>query len=223
MTFWDRSDAGRRLAPLAGRFAAQAPVVVAIPRGGLPVAFEVARALAAPLDVVLVRKIVAPERPQVGIGAVAEQGVFTVDDSALRARHLTRHDLEIAAQREYAELMRRISLYRGARPMPQIAGRTVLVVDDGVATGNTARAAACALHDLHPRRLVLLAPVIAEAASAALQADYDEILSEVEPADPAMSVSDWYENYEEVQDADALALLRRARRESPRTEAVTPP
>ncbi|MGZ6143734.1 MAG: phosphoribosyltransferase family protein, partial [Myxococcales bacterium] len=134
-----------------GRFAAQAPVVVAIPRGGVPVALEVARALSAPLETVVVRKIVAPGHPDAGIGAVAEQGIFSVDTNALRNQHLSRHELELAAQREYAGMMRALPLYRGARGMPRIAGRTVLVVDDYVATGCTARAAAGALRDLHPR------------------------------------------------------------------------
>jgi putative phosphoribosyl transferase len=206
MTFWDRRDAGRRLAALVARYGTQAPIVVAIPKGGVPVAIEVARALDAPLDTIVVKKIVAPGLDR-GVGAVAEQGMFAIDPTALRSERLSRRDLETAAQREYGDLMRAVALYRGERGMPRIAGRTVIVVDDYVVTGTTARAAAGALRDLRPRRLVLAAPVIAEAASAALQADYDEVICEVEPADAALSPTAWYESFQPLTDAEALALL----------------
>ena len=211
MTFWDRRDAGRRLAALVGRFAAQAPVVVAIPRGGVPVALEVARALSAPLEAVVVKKIFAPGRPEIGIGAVAEQGIFSVDPNALRLQHVSRHELEVSAQREYSSLMRALPLYRGTRGLPRIAGRTVLVVDDYVASGNVARAAAGALRDLRPRRLVLAAPLIAEAAGAALQSDYDELVCELEPSDAPLRADAWYERFPPISDADALAMFGSAR------------
>jgi len=192
---------------------------VGIPRSGIPVAAEVARALRAPLDVIVVRKIVAAG--QLSIGAVAEQGVFAVDDDALRAGRLSRRDLEIGAHHEYAELMRLIAAYRGARPLPQIAGRTVLVVDDLVATGTTARAAAGALRDLRPRRLILAAPVIAETAFATLGDCYDAIVSEIE-VPGAVSAEQWYEDAAPVTDASALGLIECVRREAPAAE-LTPP
>ena len=206
MTFWDRRDAGRRLAALVARYATQAPIVVAIPKGGVPVAIEVARALGAPLETVVVKKIVAPGLDS-GVGAVAEQGIFAIDPAALRSERLSRHDLELAAQREYGDLMRAVALYRGERGMPRIAGRTVIVVDDYLVTGSTARAAAGALRTLRPRRLVLAVPVIAEAASAALQTDYDEIICEIEPSDAALAPAAWYESFPPLTDAEALALL----------------
>lgn len=222
MTFWDRPDAGRRLVALAARFSSQAPVVVAVPRGGVPVAYEVASALAAPLELVLVRKIAAAGCAT-ALGAVAEHGVFTLDDDAVRSGRVTRQDVEIAAQHEYGELMRRIAIYRGGRAMPRIAGRTVLVVDDGVASGNTARAAAGALRDLHPRRMVLLTPVICEATAAVLQADYDQILAAEEPVEPVTSLRPFYESFDEVDDVQALALLQRARRSFAPVESALAP
>ena len=220
MTFWDRSDAGRRLAKLLGRFAPQAPIVVAIPKGGVPVAAEVARALGAPLDAVVVRKIVAEGHPGIGIGAVAEQGIFAVDAKALRGAHLSRRELELAAQREYGDMRRAIALYRGERAMPPIAGRTVIVVDDYVASGNTARAAAAALRDFHPRRLILAAPVVRESVSASLQGDFDEVICDVEPGD-AVSPAAWYESFPQVSDAEALALIE-GLRARPFGAAATP-
>lgn len=207
MTFWDRRDAGRRLAALAGRYSARAPVVVAIPNGGVPVALEVSRALGAPLETVVARKITAEGVP---VGAVAEQGILIVD----RTSEMSRREMERAAHREYAQMTRSLLLFHGSRGPPRIAGRTVIVVDDFVSSGNTARAAALVLRDLRPRCLVLAAPIVTEAASAALQSDYDELVCEIELADARLRPEAFYESFASISDGEALALIDPARAEA---------
>src|SRR5512143_2374891 len=138
MLFEDRRDAGRRLAALLARYRGDRPVVLALPRGGVPVAAEVARALGAPLDVVVARKLGAPGMPEYGIGAVAEGGAVFVSASAVRELSMRPEEVSAIAEREGAELLRRVRLYRGDRPLPELAGRTAILVDDGIATGGTA-------------------------------------------------------------------------------------
>ncbi|WP_242343015.1 phosphoribosyltransferase family protein [Anaeromyxobacter terrae] len=212
MMFQDREQAGRLLADKLERLRAERPVVLGLTRGGVPVAFEVARALDAPLDVVVVRKIGAPGSPEYAIGAVAEGGAVFVRREALRELGLGEEDVAELAEREAIELARRVQRYRGDRPPAELQGRTAIVVDDGVATGATARAAARAARQRGAARVLLAAPVVAAASVAELRADFDEVIAVALP-DPFYAVGAWYERFEQVSDEQVLKSLRRARGE----------
>ncbi|WP_242370790.1 phosphoribosyltransferase family protein [Anaeromyxobacter sp. SG26] len=219
MVFRDREQAGRLLAEELGRLRAERPVVLGLTRGGVPVAFEVARALDAPLDVVVVRKIGAPGSPEYAIGAIAEGGAVFVRRDALREVGLTEADAAELAEREVVELARRVRRYRGDRPPAEVAGRTVIVVDDGVATGDdgvapgaTARAAARGARQRGAARVVLAAPVVAAASVAELRADFDEVIA-LELPEPFYAVGAWYERFDQVSDEQVVKSLRRARGE----------
>jgi putative phosphoribosyl transferase len=206
VTFRNRKDAGRQLSTLLAPFATEPFVVVGIPPGGVLVAAEVARALRAPLFSVLARRICAPGG---AVGSVAEQGVLCIDAMRLRSSGLSRQDLEAAAHRATLQLARQMAAHRPMHPLPQVAGRTVLLIDDGVVTGNTARAAAHALRELRARRIVLAAPVISEVVSASLRDDADAIVCAVEPPGEHLILSDWYEDgFPDVDEAEASEAMR---------------
>jgi predicted phosphoribosyltransferase len=204
--FSDRADAGQRLAERLLPLASESPVVVGLPRGGVPVAAEVARALDAPLDLLAVRKLGAPHNPEYGIGAVAEDGTKVIDAEAVAVLGLNGGDLEEIADREGAELARRVSLYRRERPPLDLAGRTVIVVDDGVATGVTDTAAARAVRHRRPRRLVLAVPVCPPESAARLRGEVDELVCLVEP-ELLYGVGQWYDDFSQVTDDEVLAAL----------------
>lgn len=211
MRFRDRREAGRELAArLRERQddgALPDLVVLALPRGGVAVAAEVARSLDAPLDVLVVRKVGAPSHEEFGVGAMAGDGVPVFDDGALRGLGLSASDLVPVVERERAELRRRERLYREGRPAPEVRGRTVLVVDDGLATGSTARAALRALRARGPGRLVLAAPVGSPEGVALMRAEADEVVCLHEPA-AFMAVGQWYEEFGQLTDEDVLEALR---------------
>jgi len=209
MIFRDRQEAGRLLAErLAGRGLEQA-VVLALPRGGVPVAFEVARRLGAEMDVLVVRKLGAPGYPEYAVGAIAEGGATYVNREALRELGLRDAEVAALAEREAEELARRVHLYRGSRALPDLRGRTVLVVDDGVATGATARAAARAARQKGAARVILAAPVVAAASEPDLRADFDEVLA-VELPPSFFAVGAWYQRFDQVSDDEVLEVLGRA-------------
>jgi predicted phosphoribosyltransferase len=214
--FADRSDAGRRLARQLMSLRAERPVIVALPRGGVPVAYEVAVALGAPLDVLAVRKLGAPHNPEFGIGAVAEDGTGVLDRDAIAALGVGEDQLKAIVEREAAELRRRVGLYRGGRPPVDLGGRTVVVVDDGIATGVTDAAALRALRARGPRRLVLAVPVCAPEAAHRLAGDADEVVCLQRP-DAFYGVGHWYHDFSQVSDEEVLSLLGR----SPRSEGGT--
>jgi len=210
MIFRDRQEAGRLLAEkLAGRGLERA-AVLALPRGGVPVAFEVARRLGAEMDVLVVRKLGAPGYPEYAVGAIAEGGATYVNREALRELGLRDAEVAALAEREAEELARRVHLYRGGRALPDLKGRTVLVVDDGVATGATARAAARAARQKGAARVILAAPVVAAASEPDLRADFDEVLA-VELPPSFYAVGAWYQHFDQVSDDEVLEVLRRAR------------
>ncbi len=214
--FADRRDAGRALAagvaaylrdlpPAPGR-----PLVLALPRGGVPVGFEVADVVDADLDVTVVRKIGAPGRPELGVGAVAEDEEAVFDDRHLAHLRLRRQELTSTVEEEIAELRRRVRRYRGDRPAPRVGDRVVIVVDDGLATGATARAALRSLRRGGPRRLVMAVPVCAADAASALAGEADAVLCVARP-EPFRAVGAWYADFTQTTDDEVVSLLARAR------------
>lgn len=210
MQFRDRHQAGFALAALLQPYAGRGDVIVlALPRGGVPVGYEVARALGVPLDVFLVRKLGTPGHEELAMGAIASGGVQLLNSDVVRALHVTPEQLQRAVQREEQELVRREREYRDDRPAPTIAGRTVLLVDDGLATGATMRVAVRALRLEHPARIVVAVPVGAMETCAALETEADEVVC-AETPEPFYAVGMWYQRFDQTSDAEVRDLLRDA-------------
>ncbi|GHD44716.1 phosphoribosyltransferase [Thalassobaculum fulvum] len=212
MIFADRFDAGRRLAEALQHLADRDPVVLALVRGGLPVAFEVAKALAAPLDVVLVRKIGAPSQPELAVGAVVDgaQPEIVSNPEIMAMLGLSQSYVEAEAKRQLAEIDRRRAAYLRGRPPVEVHGRTAIVVDDGIATGATTRAALHAVRRRQPSRLVLAVPVAPPDTLERLAADADEIVCLDRP-EPFGAVGYFYNDFTQVSDREVVDLLDRAR------------
>jgi putative phosphoribosyl transferase len=204
--YLDRRDAGRQLAEHLLSLAPQDPVVLGLARGGVPVAYEVAQALGAPLDVLVVRKIGAPGDPEYGIGAIAEGGVRVLDEDALRRLFVSHEELEAAIARAETQIDERVARYRGERPPLAVEGRAVIIVDDGLATGGSARAALRAIRERKPRRLILAVPVGAPESVAALQTEADDVVCALEP-ESLRAVGAWYEDFAPTRDEEIVALL----------------
>jgi putative phosphoribosyl transferase len=209
MQFKDRTEAGRRLANLLRRLEGQDVVVLALPRGGVPVGLEIARALGAQLDVLGVRKLGAPMQPEFGIGAIAEGGVRVLDARSMAATGLSERSIVDVEAREREELERRVRRYRGDRELPDLAGRIVVVVDDGLATGVTARAACRAVRAHHPARIVLAVPVAAPQSVEALRSEADEVVAVITP-DELRAIGAWYRRFDQTTDEEVLAMLDEA-------------
>jgi putative phosphoribosyl transferase len=206
--FADRRDAGRRLAEILKELDQANPIVIALPRGGVPVAGEIARALDAPLEILAVRKIGAPGRPEFGIGAIAEDGTRVIDEEAIAVLGVRNGELEQIVSRERAELDRRVLAYREERPPPDFRDRTVVIVDDGAATGLTVTAAIRAVRRHKPRRIVLAVPVCSSEALAVLRDEADQVVCLRVPR-RLRSVGNWYRDFAQVSDAEVIAELRR--------------
>lgn len=211
MIFQDRQEAGRRLAAALGRLRTEAPLVLALPRGGVPVACEVARALRAPLDLILVRKIGTPWQPELAAGAVVdgERMDLVVNEEVVEALGLSAAELREQAAGEVREIERRRRVYLGEREPIPVAGRTVIVVDDGIATGASVRAALRAVRSREPRRLVLAVPVAPAATVAELESEVDELVCLATPF-PFEAVGQFYDDFRQVSDAEVRELLARA-------------
>lgn len=209
--FADRHEAGRRLVPALSKFKDRNPIVLALPRGGVPVAFEVAQALNAPLDVVLVRKIGAPGHEELGLGAVVDGAhpQVVMNDEIVRAVQPPSAYLEAETSRQLAEIERRRRIYRSGEAPLEVSGRIVIVVDDGIATGGTMKAVLKALSSANPERLVLAIPVAPGDSIASLRADTDEIICLTTP-DPFFAVGMHYRDFEQTSDDEVIQLLRRA-------------
>lgn len=206
--FVDRQDAGRRLAAALGRFKNENALVLAIPRGGVPVGFEIAKALGAELDIVLVRKIGAPYQPELAVGAVVdgEQPATVWNPEILHELGLPETALETEVARQVQEIERRRKEYIGSRARPAIAGRTVIVVDDGIATGATMRAALIAIRRSAPKRLVLAVPVAPSDTVESLRKEVDELVC-LEIPDVFWAISQFYAEFPQLSDAEVTGLL----------------
>jgi putative phosphoribosyl transferase len=207
----DRTQAGTRLAAQLLRFKGEAPVVLALPRGGVPVAFEVAKALEAPLDLVLVRKIGAPFQPELAVAAVVdgERMELVINEDVAKALALTEDDIREQAKRELKEIERRRQLYLGGRERVSLRGRTVLVVDDGIATGATVRAALRAVRRQAPSRLVLAVPVAPAETVELLRGEVDEVVCLATPS-PFVAIGRFYVDFRQVEDDVVRDLLDRS-------------
>jgi putative phosphoribosyl transferase len=215
MLFRDRFDAGRQLAAKLNRYASREDVVVlALPRGGVPVAFEVATALGAPLDVFLVRKLGLPGHEELAMGAIASGGVRVLNEEVVRGLGIPPWVIDEAAEQEQLELERRERAYRDARPAPDVRDRIVILVDDGLATGSTMRAAVTALRRLGPARIVVAVPVGAPDTCSEFQTIADEAICASEP-EPFYAVGLWYEDFSQTSDEEVRELLQRAAEEAP--------
>lgn len=208
--FIDRTDAGRALAERLGHLAGEDCIVLALPRGGLPVAYEVARALRAPLDVLNVRKLGVPSQPELAMGAVSTGGVRVLSDEVIRDAGVSMAEIEIATQAQRQEIDRRERLYRRGRPAPRLAGRTVILVDDGIATGASLSAALEALRECETEAIVVAVPVVDSRTAAALRRDCTELVSVFET--PRLDgVGRWYRDFSQTPDGEVRILLAAAR------------
>lgn len=211
--FRDRRAAGRALAAALARFGGADTRVLALPRGGVPVAFEIARALGAPLDLQLVRKVGAPDNPEFGIGAVADGAppVIMIDEALVRAVGPPPGYVEAEVERELAEMARRRERYVGGRPAPDVAGRTVILVDDGIATGGTALAALASVRRRGAERIILAAPVAAAQSLERLQEAADEVACLLVPH-WMTAVGNSYDDFRPTTDEEVITLLAAAER-----------
>jgi predicted phosphoribosyltransferase len=213
MRFRNRTEGGRLLAEELAAYADRPDVLVlGLPRGGAPVAFEVARALRAPLDVFLVRKLGLPGREELAMGAIASGGARVLNEDVVRTLAVPDEVIDDVTAREWQELERRQRLYRGGRPAPDVGGRTVILIDDGLATGSTMRAAVAALREQGPARIVVAVPVGARETCADLQGEADEVVCALTP-EPFFAVGMWYEDFSQTTDEEVRDLLERAARE----------
>ena len=208
--FENRVAAGKALADLL-RHHTDDPnlLVLALPRGGVPVAFEVAQALGAELDVMVVRKLGVPEQEELAFGAIASGGVQVLNDDVVAELELTQDDMAPIVARQRHELLRRERLYRSGRPAPNVTGRTVILVDDGIATGATMRAAIIALRERHVGRLVVAVPVVALQTAIKLEPEVDEWVAALTPTH-FWGVARWYYDFSQTTDQEVIALLDRA-------------
>ena len=208
--FRDRIDAGETLAEELREYAGRADVVVlALPRGGVPVGYEVARALGVALDVFVVRKLGTPGQPELAMGAIASGGVRVLNRDVVEALGIPDWEIEEATQREQAELERREEQYRGDRPALEVRGKTVILVDDGLATGSTMRAATAALRKAGASRIVVAVPVAARATCDQLREEGNEVLCATTP-EPFFAVGQWYKDFAQTTDEEVRELLERA-------------
>ena len=208
--FRDRTDAGRRLAAKLTAYAGRPDVVVlALPRGGVPVGAQVARQLGVPLDVYLVRKLGVPGQEELALGAIASGGVRVLNEALVRELGLSAAMIDALAERERPELERRERLYRGDRTLPDVSDRVVILIDDGLATGASMRAAVEALRTHHPAKLVVAVPVAAPETCAAFESLADEVTCAVTP-EPFYAVGLWYDHFDQTTDDEVRTLLDHA-------------
>lgn len=207
LPFRDRAEAGRVLAIKLRHYADKPDaIILALPRGGVPVAFEVAKALRLPMEIFVVRKLGVPGQRELAMGAIASGGVRVTNEGLVRALGISKEEIDVVAGQEQQELERRERVYREGRPMPDVRGRTVLVVDDGIATGATIQAAVQALRAMEAARVVVAVPVAPAEAAELLRRPADEVVCVAEP-EPFFAIGQWYENFPQLDDENVRALL----------------
>lgn len=204
----DRSEAGRRLGEVLKTKRFENPVLLALPRGGVIIADEVAKILRVPLDVVVARKIGAPGHPEFGIGAISEDGSTLINPSVSEYVQAASTLIKDTIDKEKIELERRVKAYRGGHPLPDMRGKTVIVTDDGLATGVTAAAAAKFLRSLHPDKIILAVPLGPNDLNPDVDANYDEVICLFE-IENMMSVGMWYDQFSEVEDSEVMSVLKK--------------
>lgn len=215
----DRSEAGRELADALAHYRGrQDLLVLALPRGGVPVAYEIASALQAPLDLVLVRKLGAPGQRELAMGAIASGGIRVLNENLISTLNVSGRDIESVAEREQRELERREVAYRGDRPRQGISGRTVILVDDGVATGATMRAAIASLRQQNPARIVIALPLAPASTVNTLAREADEVICLHSP-EPFVAIGRWYQDFSQVSDREVRGLLARVWEQTPEDES----
>ncbi len=213
--FADRADAGRRLAGELRDYAGRDDLIVlALPRGGVPVAHEVARRLGAPLDVLLVRKLGAPGQPELAIGAIASGGIIVLNDQVIEALEVDDEQIERARSEELVELERRERVFRGDAPYPDLRGKTVILIDDGLATGASMRAAIAGVATLDPTAIVVAVPVAARETCDELRGKVDRVVCLETPV-PFRGVGLWYDDFRQTTDEEVRELLARSRNAAP--------
>lgn len=220
MIFHDRLDAGRALAARLSYLRSQDVVVLALPRGGVPVAFEVARELGAPLDIIVVRKLGVPSQPELAMGAVSEGGVLVTNDEVMRLIRISPDEFASVEARERGEVERRAKRFRGDRPAVSLSGRIALIVDDGIATGSTAQAACKVARALGAARVLLAVPVGAADSLRMLRHDADEVIC-LQVPNNFFAVGEWYQNFSATSDEEVVDLLREAAQTVPPRSGTT--
>ena len=210
--FRNRRDAGRKLAQELLHYANRSDVIIlALPRGGVPVAYEVALALNVPLDIFIVRKLGLPGQEELAIGAIASGGIRVLNEDILRALHISQSVIDQVVQRELKELQRRERLYRGVNPPPEVRDRTVILIDDGLATGASMRAAVAGLRAQQPARIVVAVPTGAPETCEAFNKVADEVICAITP-EPFLGVGRWYEDFSQTTDEGVRLFLEDTRR-----------
>jgi len=221
--FENRADAGRRLATQLGDYTNRNDVIVlGIPRGGVPVAFEIAMALNAPLDVFVSRKLGVPWQEELAFGAVASGGVRVLDSEVVGGAGISDSEIERVTATARMEVERRERAYRNDRPPLKLEGRTVILVDDGIATGSSMRAAISALRELKPARLVIAVPVVPESTCNRLEREVDQLVCVLMP-ESFSGIGEFYDDFSQLADAEVTELLRRAERLSTRRDGIAEP
>jgi putative phosphoribosyl transferase len=211
--FRDRRAAGKVLAQKLAVYAGRSDVIVlALPRGGVPVGYEVALALNAPLDICLVRKLGLPEHEELAIGAIASGGIRVLNEDIIHALNIPEEMIQLVTRQELQELQRREQSYRGGRPPPEVQDRTVILVDDGLATGASMRAAVTGLRSQHPARIVIAVPAAAPETCNAFKFEVDEMVCVITP-EPFYGVGRWYEDFRQITDEEVRAFLEEATRQ----------
>lgn len=209
--FKDRVDAGRKLAKELSKYANRPDVLIlALPRGGVPVAFEVAKELNVKMDVFIVRKLGVPGNEELAMGAIASDNIRVLNDDVIRSFHISEQVIDSVAANELSEIKRRERTYRGDRPKPEISGSTIILIDDGLATGATMRAAAAALKTKNPAKIVVAVPTAAPDTCRFFEKKVDEVICVATP-EPFYGVGAWYENFSQTADKEVCELLDKAR------------
>lgn len=209
MLYKDRCDAGQQLVKKLLKYKDENPIIIALPRGGVVLGYEVAKALNAPLDVIVARKLGAPYQPELGIGAIAPFGVRILNTGLVRSLEIAELQIEEIIEKETKEMNRRIELYRGANPPFDLQGQTIIIVDDGIATGISDKAVVLSIKELCPKKIILAVPVCPPGTAEKFE-DVDEFICLAQPPD-FYAVSAFYENFEQVSDEEVINLLKKAK------------